>query len=89
LILRSEGCVEDPVICAILTLTLTINSGSVSIYICDNNQIIVLDEGLNSFVIKNESAFTSDHKWTDVSPVIQFIFRLRDMGYSSGLEVSG
>jgi hypothetical protein len=52
----SERCVEGPAIRGISTLT--INSGSISIYICDNNQIIVLDEELNNFVIKNESAFT-------------------------------
>ncbi len=60
LIVRSEECVEDPAIRGISTLT--INSGSVSIYICDNNQIIVLDEGLNNFVIKNESALIFDQK---------------------------
>jgi hypothetical protein len=53
LIVRSEGCVEDSAIKSISTLT--INSGSVSIHICDNNQIIVLDEGFNNFVIKNSS----------------------------------
>ncbi len=37
-----EGYVEVPAICAISTLT--INSGRVLIYICDNNQIIVFDE---------------------------------------------
>jgi hypothetical protein len=40
----SEPCVEGPAISGISTLT--INSGRVSIYICDNNQIILLDEGL-------------------------------------------
>ncbi len=49
-----------PAICGISKLT--INSGRVLIYICDNNQIIVLDEGLNNYVIKNESAFTFDQK---------------------------
>jgi hypothetical protein len=52
----SEGCVEDPAISGVSKLT--INSRSVSIYICDNNQMIVLDEGLNNFVIKNENALT-------------------------------
>ncbi len=57
---RSEGFFEGPAIRGISILT--INSGSVSIYICDNNQIIGLDEGFNNFVVKNESAFTFDQK---------------------------
>ncbi len=60
MIVRSEGCVEEPAIRGISTIT--INSGSVSIFICDNNQIIVLNEGLNNFVIKNESALIFDQK---------------------------
>jgi hypothetical protein len=40
----SKRCVEGPAISAISTLT--INSGRVSIHVCNNNQIIVLDEGL-------------------------------------------
>jgi hypothetical protein len=50
MIVRSEGCVEDPAISSISTIT--INSGSPSIFICDNNQIIVLNEGLNNFFYK-------------------------------------
>jgi hypothetical protein len=83
----SEGCVEGPAIRGISTLIIT--TGSVSIYICDYNQIIILDEGLNNFVIKNESAFTFDQKSTDVSPVLQTTFGMRDTGYGSGLEASG
>ncbi len=52
LIVRSEGYFEDPVITTISTIN--IKSGSVSMYICDNNQIRVLDERFNSFIIKNE-----------------------------------
>jgi hypothetical protein len=60
MIVRSEGCVEDPAISSISTLT--INSGSAEIFIRDNNQIIVLNEGLNNFVIKNESALIFGQK---------------------------
>ncbi len=60
LIVRSEECVGDPAISDISALT--INSGSVSKYICDNKKFIVLDEGLNNFVTKNERASTLDQK---------------------------
>ncbi len=83
----SEGCVKGPAIRGISTLT--INSGSVSIYICSNNQIIVLDEGLNNFVIRNESAFAFDQKSMDMSPILETSFGLRNTGYGSGLEASG
>jgi hypothetical protein len=49
----------------------------------------VLDEGLNNFVIKNESAFAFDQNSTDVSPILENSFGLRDTGYGSGLEASG
>lgn len=74
---------------------ITVNSGSVSLFICDNNHIILLDEGNDNYIIETTNSVsqqTSQHLSNYFqSPLLSPIltpFGIQDTVYGSALDLS-